>query len=96
MLYETSGPSNNAMALKSLSGRLRVTFLYQPMGDPSHPDIAVQHAFFSNIGSFSAAIEAYHVFDLKSHYLIFYGFVLSFFQAILTNLSARYQKLLKD
>ena len=64
MLYETSGPSNNAMALKSLSGRLRVTFLYQPMGDPSHPDIAVQHAFFSNIGSFSAAIEAYHVFDL--------------------------------
>lgn len=64
MLYESSGPSNSIMALKSLSGRLRVTFLYQPQEVPIHPEISTQHVFFSSLGSFSVAIEAYQIFDI--------------------------------
>ena len=70
MLYESSGPSSNLMALKSLSGRLKVTFLYQPNNEPIHPELALQHIFFSNIGSFTVTIEAFHVFDIISQALI--------------------------
>ena len=64
MLYESAGPSNSLVALKTLAGRLKVTFLYQPQGEESHPELQAQHAFFASLGSFSVAIEAYHVFDI--------------------------------
>lgn len=64
MIYESSGVSNSIVALKSLSGRLKVTFLYQPNGEEIPLDLQAQHDFFASIGSFSVAIEAYHVFDI--------------------------------
>lgn len=64
MLYETSGSSNSIAALKSLSVRLRLTFLYQPPDNSSSPELALQHQFFSSIGNFSINIESYHIFDI--------------------------------
>ncbi|OMJ81252.1 hypothetical protein SteCoe_18308 [Stentor coeruleus] len=64
MLYETSGSSNSIAALKSLSVRLRLTFLYQPPDDSTSPELALQHQFFSQINSFSLNTESYHIFDI--------------------------------
>lgn len=63
MLYESSGPGNSLTALKSLSGRVRVNFIYQP-GDNIQPEFMQHHTYFSSIGNFSLSLEAFQIFDL--------------------------------
>ena len=70
MLYESSGPSSSIVALKTLSGRLKVTFQYAPQGDAGHPDLSAQHSFFSGISTFSVSLEAYQVLDVISQALL--------------------------
>lgn len=63
MLYESSGPGSSLTALKSLSGRVRVNFIYQP-GENIHPEFLQHHTYFSSIGNFTLSLEAFQIFDL--------------------------------
>lgn len=67
MLYETAGQSNSIAALKSLSNRQRITFIYQTPDDTIYPEVALQQQYFAGIGNFSVAAESYHIFDIFYH-----------------------------
>jgi hypothetical protein len=62
MLYDASGVGSGLTALKSLSGRVRVNFLY--CAEEVHAEYLEHHEFFSSIGSFSVSLEAFQIFDL--------------------------------
>ena len=62
MLYEVTGTGSSITALKTLSGRVRVTFLYNC--DEVQAEFGEHHNFFSSIGSFAVSLEAFQIFDL--------------------------------